>query len=124
MVDLGPTQRFLGMDIDTMESGFAMYQTPYIESLLQRFKVTDAYGVDTPIDCNIPLEITENDTDKPVDQAEYLAIVGSLMHLKTAKRVLRYLKKTKELKLVYTKTLATCTASLIPIGPNPRTGNR
>ena len=131
MVDLGPTRRFLGMDIDTMESGFALYQTPYIESLLQRFKMTDAYGVDTPIDCNISLEITENDTDKPVDQAEYLAIVGSLMyaalgtrpdisfavtllssfnaqprtrHLTAAKRVLRYLKKTKELRLVYTKT--------------------
>ena len=75
--------------------------------------------------------MTENDTDKLVDQTEYLAIVGSLMyaalgtrpdisfavsllstfnakprtrHLTAAKRVLRYLKKTKELKLVYTKT--------------------
>ena len=125
MTDLGPTRRFLDMDIDTMESGFALYQTPYIESLLQRFKMTDAYGVDTPIDCNVSLEMTENDTDKLVDQIAYLAIVGSLMyaalgtrpdtsfavsllssfnakprtrHLTAAKRVLRYLKKTKEQK--------------------------
>ena len=58
----------------------------------------------TPIDCNVSLEMTENGTDKLVDQTEYLAIVGSLMHLTAAKEVLRYLKKTKELKLVYTET--------------------
>ena len=58
MTDLGPTPRFLDMDIDTMESGFALYQTPYIESLLQRFKMTDAYGVDTPIDCNVSVTET------------------------------------------------------------------
>ena len=46
MVDLGPARRFLGMSIDTTESGFkfALYQTSYIESLLQRFEMTDAYG--------------------------------------------------------------------------------
>ena len=128
MVDLGPTQRFLGMNIDTMESGFALHQTPYIESLLQRFKMTDAYGVDTPIDIHASLDDTATSKDKPVDQTEYLALVGSLMyaatgtrpdisyvvgilcsfnssprtsHLTAAKRVLRYLKKTKDLKLVY-----------------------
>ena len=131
MVDLGPAQRFLGMNIDTSESGFALYQTSYIESLLRRFKMTDAYGVDTPIDTHVSLDITANDTDKPIDQTEYLALVGSLMyaaigtrpdisyvvgllssynanprtrHLTAAKRVLRYLKKTKDLKLVYTGT--------------------
>ena len=54
MVDLGPAQCFLGMNIDTTESGFALYQTSYIESLLRRFKMTDTYGVDTPIDTRIP----------------------------------------------------------------------
>ena len=44
MVDLGPARRFLGMSIDTTESGFALYQTSYIESLLRRFEMTDAYG--------------------------------------------------------------------------------
>ena len=33
MADLGPTQCFLGMNIDTTETSFALYQTTYIESL-------------------------------------------------------------------------------------------
>ena len=129
MVDLRPARRFLGMNIDRTELGYALYQTSYIESLLQRFKMTDAYGVDTPIDNHVSLDIAANDTDKPTDQTEYLARVGSLMyaatgtqpdisytvgllcsynanpctrHLTAAKRVLRYLKKTKNLRLIYT----------------------
>ena len=120
------------MNIDMTESGYTLYQTSYIESLLRRFKMTDAYGVDTPIDIHVSLDITANDTDNLIDQTEYLALVGSLMyaairtrpdisyalgllssynanprtrHLTAAKRVLRYLKKTKDLKLVYTGTI-------------------
>ena len=122
MVDLGPARRFLGMNINTMESSFALYQTSYIESLLRRFRMTDTYGADTPIDIHVSLDITTDNTDNPIDQTEYLALVGSLMyaaigtrpdisyaqavgllssynanprtrHLTAAKRVLRYLKK-------------------------------
>ena len=80
MVDLGPARRFLGMNIDTTESGFALYQTSYTESLLRRFKMTDAYGVDTLIDNHVSLDIAAKDTDRLIDQTEYLAIVGSLMY--------------------------------------------
>ena len=83
MVDLGPARRFLGMNIDKTETGFALYQTSYIESLL----MTDAYGT------------------------EYLAIVGSLMYAALGTR--------SDISFA-----AICTASLIPIGPNPRTGNQ
>ena len=124
MADLGPTQCFLGMNIDTTETSFAlyMYQTTYIESLLQRFSMADAHGVDTPLDSHVSLEITPNDSDKPANQTEYLAIISFLMyealgthpdisyavnllsrynidprtrHLTAAKRVFRYLKKQK-----------------------------
>ena len=78
MVDLGPARCFLGMNIDTTESGFALYQTSYIESLLQRFKMTDAFGVDTPINNHVSLDIAAKDIaakdiDKLIDQTEYLA---------------------------------------------------
>ena len=129
MVDLGTTKRFLGMNINRTEQGYSLHQTPYIENLLQRHNMTDAYGVDTPIDTHVTLEITKDDEDRPVDQTTYLAMVGSLMyaaqmtrpdicyavgllsrfntnprtrHLTAAKRVLRYLKKTKNKKLTYT----------------------
>ena len=83
MVDLGPARQFLGMNIDRTESGYALYQTLYIESLLRRFKMMDAYGVDTPIDNHVSLDIAANDTDKPTNQTEYLAIVGLLMYAAT-----------------------------------------
>ena len=80
---------------------------------------------------NLTLEIHNGDIDGPADQKDYLAIVGSLMyaalgtrpdisyavgllsrynsdprtrHLTAAKRVLRYLKKTKDFKLEYKLT--------------------
>ena len=67
MVDLGPARRYLGMNIDMTKSGFSLYQTSYIEGLLRHFKMTDAYGVDTPIDCNVSLGMAANDTDKSVN---------------------------------------------------------
>jgi hypothetical protein len=117
-------------------NGFSLHQTSYIESLLRRFGLEDAYEVATPVDTKVSLEIGETndsspDSDDIVDQKEYLAIVGSLMyaalggrpdisyavgllsrfnvnprkrHLTAAKRVLRYLKRTKGLKLAYKAT--------------------
>ena len=91
--------------------------------------MTDAYGTDTPIDIHIALDIAKNDEEKLVDQKTYLAMVDTLMyaaqgtrpdicyavgllsrfnteprtrHLTAAKRVLRYLKETKDRKLTYT----------------------
>ena len=47
-IDLGPARRFLGMNIDTTELGFSLNQTSYIERLLRRFKMTDAYSSTEP----------------------------------------------------------------------------
>ena len=130
MVDLGPARCFLGINIDrTEQGGYPLQQTPYIESLLQRYGMTDAYGTDTPIDIHIALDIAKNDEEKLVDQKTYLAMVDTLMyaaqgtrpdicyavgllsrfnteprtrHLTAAKRVLRYLKNTTNRKLTYT----------------------
>ena len=40
----------------------------------------DATEVNSPIDCNINLEITKDDKHCPTDHRENLAIVGSLMY--------------------------------------------
>jgi hypothetical protein len=136
MKDLGTVKRFLGLDIETTMDGFSLHQTSYIESILRRFEMEDAYEVATPVDTKVSLEIGENDdllpdSDDTVDQKKYLAIVGSLMyaalggrpdisyavgllnrfnidprkrHLTAAKRVLRYLKGTKNQKLAYKAT--------------------
>ena len=41
------------MDIDRNEQAYSLHQASYIESLPQQYDMTDAYGIDTPIDtCN------------------------------------------------------------------------
>ena len=49
----------VGMNIDTTEVGFSLYQTPYIETLLQQYGMTDVYGVGTPVDARVPLGVAE-----------------------------------------------------------------
>lgn len=129
MTDLGPVWRFLGLDIENHGSGYALHQATYIDTMLKRHGMQDAAEADSPIDRNVILEITKDDQDCPADHKEYLAVVGSLMyaslggrpdisyavallsrlnidprtrHLMAAKCVLRYLKRTKCLRLVYT----------------------
>ena len=124
MTDLGPIKRFLGLNIEMHRTGYTLSQTTYIDNMLKKYGMQDAYNVDCPIDHNVDLEIKKDDKDRPTDQKEYLAIVGSLMyaalggrpdisyavnlfsrynidprtrHLSAAKRILRYLKKTKNL---------------------------
>ena len=128
MTDLGPVSRFLGMTIERTKTGYKLHQKAYIDALLTKNGMTESHDANTPIETHTQLEISGGDIDAPVDQKAYLAIVGSLMyaalgtrpdisyavsllsrynsdprtrHLTAAKRVLRYLKKTRHLKLVY-----------------------
>ena len=131
MTDLGPVKRFLGMTIERTKNGYNLHQESYIKSLLSKYGMTDSYDACTPIETHAKLDIKSGDIDALVDQKAYLAIVGSLMyaalgtrpdisytvgllsrfnsdprtrHLTAAKRVLRYLKRTKDLKLEYKQT--------------------
>jgi hypothetical protein len=135
MTDLGPLRRFLGLNIETNPTGYSLHQASYIENMLRRYSMEDAYEVATPIDPRISLELEHDDLDTSVDPKQYLAMVGSLMyaalggrpdisyavgllsrfnadprsrHLTAARRVLRYLKKTKDLKLIYRKGSGEC----------------
>ena len=131
MTDLGPVRSFLGMTIERTKTSYKIHQGTYIDSLLSKHGMTDSYNASTPIETNAKLDIKSGDIDTLVDQKSYLAIVGSLMyaalgtrpdisyaagllsrfnsdprtrHLTAAKRVLRYLKRTKDLKLEYKRT--------------------
>jgi hypothetical protein len=130
MKDLGPAQQFLGLEIFQNDcpgrKTITLSQEAYIDTILKRFEMTTAYGVQTPLDPNVRLDGQQGGVE--VDPTEYQAIVGSLMyaalgtrpdiayavaalsrynsrpstvHLTAAKRVLRYLKTTKTAKLYY-----------------------
>jgi hypothetical protein len=129
MTDLGTASQFLGLEISYPGDGaIALGQSSYIAGLLRRFGLSAANGVATPMDYRVRLDVAEGEMLSHEDQGLYLSIVGSLMyaamatrpdisfavaalsrynsapssvHLTAAKRVLRYLKQTAHLRLVY-----------------------
>ena len=128
MSNLGPAKQFLGLDITLLpDISIVLSQQSYIDSVVKRFGMEDANSAPIPLYHKIRLD-TDMSTDREADSAIYQAIVGSLiyaatsthpniaysvaalyrynakpytMHLTAAKRVLRYLKSTSDVGLVF-----------------------
>ena len=80
MKDLGQLWYCLGIVCEVSEGQICINQRPYID-LVRRFGLSDACGVSTPADACVKL------------------------HMTAAKRVLRYLKQTRDLNLTYVKNI-------------------
>jgi hypothetical protein len=131
--DLSPATKFLGLGIDRDEVDITLNKQANIEMLLRRFDVHKANGVSTPMDSNVRLYEYE-EVEGYADTTLYHSIVGSLMyaalrtgpdlahtiaalsrystepqarHMATAKRALRYLKKTATTRLWYSSSGST-----------------
>ncbi|KAE8256647.1 hypothetical protein A4X03_0g5197 [Tilletia caries] len=124
MTDIGPVSSVLGVKIQQLDHGFALSQGHYIDTVLERFGMTDCRPEPTPIAVGTKL-VPEG---VPLEDIQiYLAIIGCLMwialctrpdisfavsalsrfngcptqeHYKAALRVLRHLKATRDLALV------------------------
>jgi len=131
MSNLGPIKQFLRPEIERLEDGaITLSQTSYITCILQRFGMEDSNLVPTPLYYKIRLDTAEA-TDTEADIVEYQSLIGSLMyvargtrpdiayavaalsryyskpyasHMSSAKRVLRYLKATADMKLIFPST--------------------
>ena len=134
MDDLGCPDKCLGMDIDFLKDGsIQLRQTTYIEKMLHRFNLSASKEKATPMDSNLKLsaaDVPKEDEDIP--RFPYRELIMSLLYLalctrpdityavkelsrfmvrpgmamvKAAKRVLRYVGKTKHLGLLYHCTL-------------------
>lgn len=126
--NLGQVKQYLGMriNIDRNSNVITIDQQHYIEQLLQKFDMSDCNVVDTPMECKLDIE-KSNVCD---DKLPYQKLIGSLMYLAVltrpdiaysvsylsqfnngyshthwnyAKRVLKYLSKTKNYCLKYSK---------------------
>jgi Reverse transcriptase (RNA-dependent DNA polymerase)/gag-polypeptide of LTR copia-type/Integrase core domain/GAG-pre-integrase domain/Domain of unknown function (DUF4219) len=129
MKDMGPLHHILNIScIFDEESGrVGLSQEQYINKLIDKFGLADANVVSTPLDMSSRL-VKSDGVSAPVDKMLYQSLVGSLLyvalgtrpdiqhavstvakycsepnqsHLTAAKRILRYLKKTKEFALWY-----------------------
>ena len=128
MMDLRKAKQFLGLDIVRQDSStITLGQAKYIQTIVKRFRIEDANPAPTPLHDKMTLE-TELQGETEVDAGHYQSIVSSLSyaatatcpdiafavsalsryssrpfmsHLTAAKRILRYLKETADLKLVF-----------------------
>ncbi|TFY51717.1 hypothetical protein EVJ58_g10419, partial [Rhodofomes roseus] len=129
MTDLGAVQRFLGLHIrrERLARRIFVDQEDYIQSVLERFQMSNCKSARTPLPAGAVLE-KNTDTASEIFRTRYQSIIGSIMyamlgtrpdisfavtrlakfssnpskeHMKFAYYVLRYLQGTKELALCY-----------------------
>ncbi|UYV60193.1 hypothetical protein LAZ67_1000357 [Cordylochernes scorpioides] len=111
---LGPISHMLGVSFKKSEDGsMTLSQSNYIEELLQRFRLQDAKGVSTPMETNLGLRVRKNGNSN--ERFPYRELIGGLSYLsqrtrpdiayaEAGKRVLRYLKSTKDFGITYRST--------------------
>ena len=127
MKDLGKPKCILGLDVSYKNKEIIIKQTKKIDEALRTFKMEECKSTTTPIEPGIALESNK----KVLVDLPYKNLIGKLMflavatrpdiafavsylsqfndcfdetHFKTAKRVLRYLKGTRDIGLNFKKT--------------------
>ena len=130
--DLGLIKDYLGIDIDlNLEQGYLkLSQAKYIDKVLAKYNMQDCNPIYTPLDSKLKLEPNKEQATKELIKW-FQGIIGSLLyitlgtrpdiaysviklaryasnpslvHVTAAKRILRYLKATKDYKITYSKS--------------------
>ncbi|KAK2382392.1 hypothetical protein QL285_069931 [Trifolium repens] len=125
MKDLGEASVILGIKITRSKDGITLDQSHYVEKILKKYNYFDCKPACTPYDSSVKLF---KNTGESVRQTEYASIIGSLRyatdctrpdiayvvgllcrftsgpnneHWEAIERVMRYLKRTMNLRLHY-----------------------
>jgi hypothetical protein len=130
MTDLGPCSYYLGISIqrDRQNRKLFLSQEAYIDKVAHQSDISNCAPIGTPIETPPLPENSPDYTCPPEQRTSYQRMIGSLMyimlgtrgdiayavsvasrslanpgpqHIKLAQRILRYLKGTKSLRLVY-----------------------
>jgi hypothetical protein len=118
MTDLGEMSYFLRMEVQQNQHGIFTCQQKYAKEILKKFKMKECKSMTTPM--NVKEKFCKDDGADKVDEAIYRSLIGCLMyltairpdimhavsllsrfmhcasevHVKAAKRVVRYIKGT------------------------------
>ena len=130
MKDMGQLCYCLGINFELTEQGMLLCQKQYLLKLLEKYRLSEANTVSTPMDLNVKL-VKDDSYSKKVDVTQYHSMVGSLLHaaratcpdiahaigmvskfnaapmqahLTAVKRIFLYLKWRIDLKLQYRST--------------------
>ncbi|CAM8947874.1 unnamed protein product [Rhodiola kirilowii] len=124
---MGELNYFLGLQVAQGEDGTRIHQQKYVKEILKKFGMESAKMCATPMSPNDSL--TKDESSPQVDPTLYRGMIGSLLyltasrldilfsvclcarfqadpretHVKAVKRILRYLKGTDDLCLLYPK---------------------
>ena len=123
--DLGPIQRYLGVQFERGPTSIRMHQTEYATSILHQFGMDQCAPSQTPLPEGITL--SKESATPPVDATLYRMLVGKLLfltktrpdithavsvvsrfmqnpqeaHLQAAKHILRYIRRHPDLGLFF-----------------------
>ena len=125
--DMGEIRYCLGVNFELVKNGINLSQKQYLLRLLEKYGLSEANTVSTPMDPNVKL-VKDDKYSKSVDPILYQSMVGSLLHaaratcpdiahavsivskfnaepsqahLTAVKRIFRYLKGTLDVTLQY-----------------------
>lgn len=88
MSDLGPLRYFLGIEVTSTPDGFFMSQEKYIQDLLDHASLTDQRTVETLMELNVHLRLS--DGEPLSDLTRYRHLVGSLVYLAVTRPDITY----------------------------------
>lgn len=128
ITNLGDLNFFLGMEIGCENGNYSVCLSGYIDRVVEKFGLCDAKGAKTPMEAGFVK--VEDTTEALPDGSKYRSLVGVLLYIAVcarpdiavsaailgrkveaptqadyvaAKRVVRYLKATRDWRLVYSK---------------------
>uniref|UniRef100_A0ACD5UZC4 Uncharacterized protein n=1 Tax=Avena sativa TaxID=4498 RepID=A0ACD5UZC4_AVESA len=88
MTDLGPLRYFLGIEVSSTSDGFYISREKYIQDLLAHAALGDEHTIETPMELNVKLQLT--DGDPLSDPTGYRHLVGSLVYLAVTRPDISY----------------------------------
>ena len=128
--DIGEPKLIIGIQVERNRENksITLSQSNYIDTVLKRFKMMDANPIGTPLDSNKQIMSKQDSNDSSIDKSLYAQAIGSLLyaaiatrpdiayavqalsqhtsnpgpeHWQGVKRVMRYLKGTRDYALTY-----------------------
>jgi hypothetical protein len=76
---MGELKYFLEFQVKQLQEGTFIFQTKYIQDILNKFGMKDAKPINTPMGTNGHLDLDTG--GKSIDQKVYLSMIGSLLYL-------------------------------------------